>query len=127
MTEFIDIDQAKKILLQEGYESTGDVNLEGETKFSLLQREKNQTQLDLKERIEVIRMRGVWSYWLLGVIVAIVFFDFVVILAVGFKWIIFDKSYIVPFFVGESLIKTLGLALIVVRFLFNEKFISKSK
>lgn len=127
MTEFIDIDKAKEILLQEGYESTGDVNLEGETKFYLLQREKNQTQLDIKERIEIIRMRGVWSYWLLGVIVAIVFFDFVVILAVGFKWIIFDKSYIVPFFVGESLIKTLGLALIVVRFLFNEKFISKSK
>lgn len=126
MNEQITNDEATKILTEQGgLMNLNNLDFEIETKIDLLQRERSNAQWTLKEWKDVITMRRIWSYSLLGTIVTIVGFDFFVILSVGYKWMIFDKGYIVPFFVGESLIKTLGLALIVVKFLFNEKFISK--
>ena len=123
----IDKDRAKELIESQGLTKKSDINFEVEEKYSALQREKVNTQLTLKEWSDIIGMRKTWSCWLLLAIMAIVLFDFFVILAVGYGWMKFDKGYIVPFFVGESLIKTLGLALIVVGFLFNKEFISRKK
>lgn len=122
------IEEAKKIIEQDPQINLSDsnINLETERKITFLQRERNNAQLDLKERNDIIKMRGHWAYWILWAVIAIIGFDFFVIICVGFSWMKFDKGYIVPFFVSESLIKTLGLAIIVVKFLFNEKFINKS-
>lgn len=124
----IDIEQAKKIIFEQNPQinlSDSEIDLEIERKIAFLQREKNNTQLDLKERNDVIGMRKLWARWLLFAIIAIIVFDFFVIVCVGFGGMKFDKGYIIPFFVGESLLKTLGLAMIVVNFLFNKEFIKK--
>lgn len=126
MNEQISKDEVKQILAEQNRLVNLDgIDFELERKNDSLQREKNNTQLILKEWDDVIRMRRKWSNWLLVAIFAIITFDFFIIICVGFRWMTFEKGYIVPFFIGESLIKTLGLALIVVKFLFNEKFIFK--
>lgn len=117
-----------KKLIEVNQESTdsSDIDFELEEKYNALQREQHNRLLAIKEWNDVIEMRKSWSYWLLRTIMLIVVFDFFVIVMVGFKLMKFE-GYIMPFFIGESLIKTLGLAIIVVKFLFNEKFISKGK
>lgn len=77
--------------------------------------------LDLQEKQDILKMRYRWSNWLLGVIVAIVGIDFVIIFFVGFELINFHSDIFMPLFIGDSLIKTLGLAIIVVKFLFDDK------
>lgn len=97
-----------------------DKDFEVKEKYNFLQRKQNDALL-IAEWNDVIEMRKNWSRWLLRAILAIIIFDFFIIFAVGIGWMKFDKGYIVPFFVGESLIKTLGLAIVVVKFLFNSK------
>lgn len=117
------VDEAKEIIIRKGALLMTDEEVESKKKNDSLQRERNNTQLDLKERNDVIEMRRTWSFWLLRAIIWIIVMDFAVIFLVGLNLMSFKNSYIVPFFIGESLIKTLGLALIVVKFLFNEKSI----
>jgi len=100
-------------------------DLEQKRKFRQLERDKTEAEILAKERLDIMAMRRMWSKWLLFVIISIVAFDFFVILAVGFEWMKFSEGYIVPFFVGESFLKTIGLALIVVGFLFNKDNILK--
>jgi len=126
----MDINEARQIILEQiSSKMPSDLaeKFAIQEKITFLQRENNNTQLDLKERNDIIRMRRRWANWLLVAILAIIVFDFFVIACVGFGWMKFNKGYIIPFFVGESLIKTLGLAIIVVKFLFNEKFIVHKK
>ncbi|MFH1523188.1 MAG: hypothetical protein ABIE43_05235 [Patescibacteria group bacterium] len=122
-------EEAKRLLIETGETeiSLQKIDYEAEEKYDNLQKRRNNAILTIKERKEIIKMRRHWSYWLLGVIIAVVIFDFFVILAVGFKWMSFQSNVIVPVFVGESLIKTLGLAFIVVNFLFNEKTFNSEK
>lgn len=89
-----------------------------------LQRESLRAELQLKEQREIIEMRGQWSWWVLACIVSINIFDFLVIGALGFHWISFE-GYVIPVFIADSLLKTLGLAAIIVNFLFNERSIRK--
>lgn len=70
-------------------------------------------------RKDIREMRKRWSEWILRAIVAIIFFDFVVVFCVGLGWMRFDSQVILPVFIGESLVQTLGLAVIIVRFLFH--------
>lgn len=65
-------------------------------------------------------MRSRWSFWILASIIAITLFDFFIVAGLGFGFIHFDQQFIIPAFIGESLIKTIGLAYIVVNFLFNK-------
>jgi hypothetical protein len=126
MTELIDKEEAKRLIEEtQKIISPSYIDFDVEEKINSLNREKNNAQLALKEWNDVIRMRRLWSCWLLYVIIAIVIFDFFIIIASGFSWIHFNDNYTVPLFTGESLIKIFGLAIIVVRFLFNEKLISK--
>ena len=123
--EKVNIKSAKEILDTLPACSVAEPNLELEKKFSQLERNKNEAQILAQERLDIMGMRKMWSKWLLVVIISIVAFDFFVILAVGFEWMKFSEGYIVPFFVGESFLKTIGLALIVVGFLFNKDNILK--
>ncbi len=123
INEKINKNEAKE-LLEKSRETNipqNEIDYEVEEKYDILQERRSNAILTIKERKEVIKMRRHWSYLLLGVITFIVVFDSFVILAVGFKWMNFESNIIMPVFVAESLIKTLGLAFIVVNFLFNEK------
>lgn len=91
----------------------------GQRRYLEIQELSADIQLRAQEKKEILDMRKIWSRWLLGVVVAIVAFDFIVIIAVGFHWMTFSDGYVVPFFIVESFLKTIGLAIIVVRFLFN--------
>ncbi|MBT4384419.1 hypothetical protein HOD30_01580 [Candidatus Peregrinibacteria bacterium] len=88
-----------------------------------LNHENHLADIVSKERESIIRMRRTWSSWLLVSIMLIVFFDIFLILAIGFSWMTFPEGYFVPVFVSESLLKIFGLAVIVVKFLFNENSI----
>lgn len=80
----------------------------------------DEVELRLVEREELIAMRSRWSrivMWLLG---AIVVSDILFMWAVGFGLLAFSKEWEVPVFVGESIVKTIGLAYIIVNFLFHK-------
>jgi len=89
---------------------------EAELEYSRL-----RIQAILEERKEVRNMRIRWSNWILGCIVAIVAVDFLLVGAVGFGWAKFPDGYTLPAFLGESIINIIGLAVIIVRFLFSDK------
>lgn len=84
-------------------------------------------KIKAEERRDILRMRRSWSMWILVSILAIVAFDIFVVLALGFGWIQFQQDYILPTFIAESLLKIFGLALIVVKFLFNKEDLMQSE
>ena len=69
-------------------------------------------------------MRKHWSWALLCSIVGIIVFDALFSLFLGFKWIEFADERLVIAFILENLIKIGGLAVIVVKFLFDPKSIA---
>lgn len=122
MIENINKEEAKSLIEQnQKLINSSDIDFESEEKFNALQERRGNGILAIKERNDVIKMRRFWSYSLLITILTIVFFDILIVFLIGFKFMIFEEGYIVPFFIGESLIKTLGLTVIVVRYLFNTK------
>ena len=76
--------------------------------------------LRAKERKELIEMRGKWSSWVLCLLVFIVGVDTLFVYLVGLNLLKFSNDYIVPTFIGEGLMKTIGLAYIIVNFLFSK-------
>lgn len=85
-----------------------------------LDQTKNDTiyAIEAKEKGDILKMRRLWSKWLLGLIVFIVLFDSFIIIGLGFNIIQFTAEYLVPAFIVENLVKVFGLAYIVVNFLF---------
>lgn len=71
------------------------------------------------ERKDIREMRRSWSKWILRAILVIIAFDLVIVFFAGFGWMKFE-GVILPIFIGESLIQVLGLAVIIVGFLFNK-------
>lgn len=100
---------------------------EAQNSIDKLSLDKYETELLLSERKEIIKMRSHWSKWLLLAMMLIVLFDMVIITLLGLHIISFQADYIIPTFIVDSLIKTLGLAYIVVNFLFNIESVGKSK
>lgn len=88
--------------------------------IDVLELEKKKAEVMVQERKDIISMRRNWSWGILTAIISIVLFDFFIITAVGFGWMMFSETYLVPMFIAESLIKIVGLAYIVVNFLFNK-------
>ncbi|MDD2757969.1 MAG: hypothetical protein PHD72_01160 [Patescibacteria group bacterium] len=125
MENRVTVEEVKKILEEQTTYDIVGPDLETQRKMSQLEQDKIIAQILARERLDIMGMRRTWSDWLLRVIISIVVFDFFVIVAVGFKWMSFNEGYIVPFFVGESFLKTIGLALIVVGFLFNKDNVVK--
>jgi len=84
-------------------------------------------RIEANERLQFQKLRIRWSNWILGCIVGITFFDFYIIFNIGFGWMNFDNKFIIPAFLGESIIKVIGLAIIIVRFLFSKDSLAKEK
>lgn len=112
----------------------------GDTSPSDTSAKTEQQELNEEERIEqglkydtaktklaqwdgFIKMRERWSEVILKCVVAIICFDFLVIFLSGLKILDFQKDWVLPTIIGDSLIKVFGLAWIMVEFLFNEKSI----
>ncbi|MEK7102314.1 MAG: hypothetical protein AAB579_01035 [Patescibacteria group bacterium] len=124
MAEPIGIEEASELIKSAPAYSTLSPNneyLEIQRKQNELEDAQTRARILATERLKIIEMRSSWSTWLLRVIIGIVVFDFFVIVAVGYGWMTFKSDFIVPFFVGESFFKTIGLAVIVVRYLFNKE------
>lgn len=85
-----------------------------------------ESELDADEQSDIIRMRNRWSNWLLGALLVIMGFDLILITLVGFNVWSFEGK-VLPIFIFDSLLKVIGLAYIVVNFLFNKDFIARRK
>lgn len=77
-----------------------------------------------QEKEDIMDMRRNWSKWILGTIVAIVLLDFILIFLLGFKLVDFE-GWEFPAFIADGVIKIIGLAAIVVNFLFNKDSLVK--
>lgn len=79
-------------------------------------------ELKLQEKEEFLGFRKRWSKYLLTLVVFIVLFNALFLIAVGKSWLRFNDEWLVRIIVTGSFVEVLGLARIVVQFLFsNEK------
>ena len=85
-----------------------------------LTHESQMAELQAIEKKQLLSMRKNWSKWMLFCVVLVVVWDLVVIALIGLGAFEFKNNLIVPSFIAESIIKVLGLALIIVKFLFKK-------
>jgi len=76
--------------------------------------------LKLKEKEDVIEMRKKWSTEIKRWLKIIITFDFIIIVFTGLGWLNFPEYVGIPAIVADSILKVVGLAYIVVRFLFSK-------
>jgi len=82
---------------------------------------KLETQkLLLRERTEFLYFRRQWSKYLLLIFVFIVIFNAIFLVVIGLGWLKFADEWLVRIIFGGSFVEALGLAKIVVDFLFKE-------
>ena len=108
-----------KTALPEGERLMSD-DWEEERLQEVVEKEKKESFLEAMEKEDIINMRRLWSGFLLLVVFFVVVFDSIIFIGIGMGWFNYTDK-VVPIFIVESLLKTLGLALIVVKFLFHEK------
>ena len=77
-------------------------------------------QLQLKEKSEFLEFRKQWSKNLLTLVILIVVFNALFLIAVGLGWLTFLDEWLVRLIIAGSFVEVLGLAKIVVDFLFKE-------
>jgi hypothetical protein len=77
-------------------------------------------ELRLKEKSEFLNFRRQWSTYLLSLVVIIVVFNALFLIAIGMKILQFDDEWLVRIIFTGSFVEVLGLAKIVVDFLFKE-------
>jgi hypothetical protein len=111
------IDKAEAIKLAESGVEETQPNIE--YLYERLQKRKTLAELELDEKQDIMLMRKSWSKWILWSIIFIVVCDEVIIFLIGFNRLNFQNGYAVPAFIGESIIKIIVLAVIIVKFLFN--------
>jgi len=85
------------------------------------------SRLHAEERSNIIDMRSNWSFWILFCIVLIVVFDAALVLLLGSHTLSFESPWAIPAFIIDSLAKVLGLAAIIVKFLFGKDSFGKLK
>lgn len=119
------MDEKKQLLRTIREEELTLHDLESQKAFQELDHSKNNALLNRKEREDIMKMRKHWSEAILFCIVFIVAADFVMIFLLGFNVISFSGPWTVPAFILDSLIKIIGLAIIVVKFLFNKDSLQK--
>jgi hypothetical protein len=119
--EILEKEQVKDLLQTFNIEKKSEENNWEEEKLQeAVEKEKTESFLEAMEKEDIINMRRLWSNFLLAVVLFVVIFDSIIFIGIGRSWFIYDDR-VVPVFIVESLLKILGLALIVVKFLFNEK------
>ncbi len=89
--------------------------------------ENQLAQLKAIERRDLIRFRERWSNWTLSFVGLIVFSNVLIVFLMGFGILRFENQNIIPYFVGDSVIKTIGLAYIIVHFLFSKDSMDDGK
>lgn len=77
-------------------------------------------ELQLREKSEFLQFRKHWSKNLLWLVVFIVVFNAFFLIAVGLQWLKFLDEWLVRLIVTGSFVEVLGLAKIIVDFLFKE-------
>ncbi len=77
-------------------------------------------ELRLKEKAEFLAFRKQWSTYLLTLVVIIVVFNSFFLLAIGLNILQFQDEWLVRIIFTGSFVEVLGLAKIVVDFLFKE-------
>lgn len=77
-------------------------------------------ELKLREKTDFLSFRKEWSRNLLYLVVFIVVFTAAFLIAVGLGWLTFMDEWLVRIIIAGSFIEVLGLAKIVVDFLFKE-------
>lgn len=95
-------------------------NLQSQKDLFDIERRRIVMELDAREHVEVMNMRWHWSFWILLCVIAILVFDIVFVVLVGSGILKYPHDWIVPVFVVDSLIKVLGLAMIIVKYLFGK-------
>lgn len=76
--------------------------------------------LNLQEKSEFLAYRKQWSTYLLTLVIAIVTFNAMFLLTIGLGWLQFTDEWLVRIIVTGSFVEVLGLAKIVVDFLFKD-------
>ncbi len=94
------------------------VSLE-EQLLSLSEMSEDFIELKYQERAEFLQFRRRWSMALLGVVYIIVFFDIIFLIAVGLGWLSYLDEWLVRIIFIGNFIEVIGLARIVVDFLFK--------
>lgn len=94
------------------------VSLEEEL-LSLSEMSEDFIELKYQERAEFLQFRRRWSMALLGVVYIIVFFDIIFLIAVGLGWLSYLDEWLVRIIFIGNFIEVIGLARIVVDFLFK--------
>lgn len=122
-TENAAVNKSEAIQLVEGIDGVDGLKLA--LMKSALEQSQNDAELKAQEKKELILMRGRWSTGVFLLLIFIIVTDTLFIYAVGLGWLHFENSFIIPTFIGEGLIKTIGLAYIIVRFLFNKDSIGE--
>lgn len=79
------------------------------------------TELHLQEKQEILGFRKKWSNNLLWLVVAIVLFNGGFLIAIGRNMLSYEDEWLVRIIFTGSFIEVLGLARIVVQFLFKEE------
>lgn len=85
--------------------------------------EKLKLQLEtlkLQEKTEFLAYRKQWSIYLLTLVIAIVAFNAMFLVTIGLGWLQFEDEWLVRIIFTGSFVEVLGLAKIVVDFLFKE-------
>lgn len=77
-------------------------------------------ELRIQEKAEFLQFRKNWSKNLLYLVIFIVVFNAAFLIAVGMKWLVFLDEWLVRIITTGSFVEVLGLAKIVVDFLFKE-------
>jgi organic radical activating enzyme len=78
------------------------------------------SELILREKSEILGFRKKWSNNLLWLVVSIVVFNAMFLLAIGRNLLAYSDEWLVRIIFAGSFIEVLGLARIVVQFLFKE-------
>lgn len=82
-------------------------------------------ELGLRERIEFLDFRKEWSRNLLLLVIFIVVFNSLFLITIGLGWLRFQDEWLVRIIFTGSFIEVLGLAKIVVEFLFRDHEVKK--
>lgn len=84
-----------------------------------------EMSIKLEERARIIEMREGWSVWILRAIWFLILFNAAFLVCAGRGWLKFDSAFIVEIALGQTVVQVIGLALIVVGFLFNKDSLMK--
>jgi len=92
-----------------------------QTTFADANMELEELRLKIQEKSEFLSYRKQWSKYLLLLLVAIVVFNAAFLVSIGLGWLTFADEWLVRIIITGSFVEVLGLAKIVVDFLFKEQ------